>query len=329
MEVIRYSADLREEWDDLVRSSRNGTFLFERQFMDYHADRFEDISLLFARKGKIVGVLPCSRHGDEIVSHGGLTYGGFILSNSTYATVVEEMLDETVKFYRAQNYKSLIVKPLPSIYHVQRSEEELYWMYRKGATLTARSISSAIDLDAPLPFSTLRKRKLKKAMKAHLAVQEINSSTDNKSWAAYWEILTQVLHEKHSKKPVHSLAEILLLKERFPSQIKLWTVLNSDGQIIAGILLFITKTVIHAQYIAASLEGKANGALDVLVHHLVDHYSHPIADAHSSVTPHRPRFLDFGISTEDGGTYLNEGLIFQKEGFGARSIVYDAYTLQL
>ena len=38
-------------------------------------------------------------------------------------------------------------------------------------------------------------------------------------------------------------------------------------------------------------------------------------------------YFDFGVSTENGGGYLNEGLIFQKEGFGARSVVYDTYEM--
>lgn len=329
MEVIRYSAELREDWDKLIRSSRNGTFLFERQFMDYHADRFEDVSLLFARKGKILGALPCSIHGDEVVSHGGLTYGGFILSNSAYATDVAEMLEGAMKFYKGQGYKSLTIKPLPSIYHVQRSEEELYWLYRKGATLCARGLSSAIDLATPLPFSTLRKRKLNKAKKACLTIKENVPAMEQNVWAEYWKILTQVLADQHSKTPVHSLEEIQLLKARFPNEIQLWGVFDAEGKLVAGTLLFITRTVVHAQYIAASPEGKANGALDLLFHKIVENYKNSAASVSPSGTFLLPRFLDFGISTEDAGAYLNEGLIFQKEGFGARSVVYDAYILTL
>ena len=40
-------------------------------------------------------------------------------------------------------------------------------------------------------------------------------------------------------------------------------------------------------------------------------------------------YFDFGISTENQGTYLNEGLIYQKEGFGGRGICYDWYKWNL
>lgn len=329
MEIIRYSAEICETWDDLVRKSRNGTFLFERQFMDYHADRFEDISLLFTRKGKILGVLPCSAHGDSVVSHGGLTYGGFLLSKFAHAIDVGEMLEAAMQFFKAQNYKSLVIKPIPSIYHTHCSEEELYWLYRKGAVLSARGLSSAIDLTAPLPFSTLRKRKLNKATKSGLMITENIPATNRQSWAAYWAILSEVLAEQHAKTPVHTLEEILLLKSRFPKEIQLWVVTDAEGTLVAGTVLFCTSNVIHAQYIAASHEGKELGALDLLFNHIVEKYKYS-ENTETLAVPHsRPSFLDFGISTEDAGAYLNEGLIFQKEGFGARSVVYDAYTLTL
>jgi hypothetical protein len=37
--------------------------------------------------------------------------------------------------------------------------------------------------------------------------------------------------------------------------------------------------------------------------------------------------FDFGISTENSGFFLNEGLLFQKESFGGRAIVYETYKL--
>ena len=37
-------------------------------------------------------------------------------------------------------------------------------------------------------------------------------------------------------------------------------------------------------------------------------------------------YFDFGKSTERHGEYLNEQLIFQKEGFGGRAVCYDTYV---
>ena len=64
-------------------------------------------------------------------------------------------------------------------------------------------------------------------------------------------------------------------------------------------------------------EGKAIGAMDVLIDTLIkERFKHY-------------RYFDFGISNESRGRYLNEGLVAQKEGFGARSVVHDFYELTL
>jgi hypothetical protein len=49
------------------------------------------------------------------------------------------------------------------------------------------------------------------------------------------------------------------------------------------------------------------------------------------ITEHHPtkRYFDFGISTEQGGLHLNTGLTSNKEGFGARAILYDVYEMTL
>lgn len=344
MYVIPYSPHYAKVWDALVSTSRNGTFLLLRQFMDYHADRFTDVSLIFYKGVRALdddvsgqpndaenqsrsaaskpvteqplGVLPASAHGTEVVSHGGLTYGGFILSSKAHATDVGEMLQLAVQHFRAAGFLSFSLKPVPHIYHSQPSDDVLYWLFRQGAQLSARSLSTAISLDTPLPFSTLRQRKVRKATRHGITIAKTTEIAD---FRAFWALLAEVLMQQHAKVPVHSLSEILLLHERFPHNIQLYLAKDTTtSALLAGTLLFVTHQVIHAQYIAASPQGRAVGALDLLFKRLVDRF-----------TSAAQRYLDFGISTEDAGRWLNEGLNFQKEGFGGRSIVYDTYTLAL
>ena len=75
--VKSYSADNRDLWNGFVKSAKNGLFMFDRGFMECHADRFVDASLIFYGDDEPLALLPASRCGDELVSHGGLTYGGF------------------------------------------------------------------------------------------------------------------------------------------------------------------------------------------------------------------------------------------------------------
>ena len=156
----------------------------------------------------------------------------------------------------------------------------------------------------------LRRRGIKKAQANGILYEE---STD---MAAFWKILEEVLAEKHHKTPVHTLTEIEKLRTSFPDEIRLF-VARKDGILVAGTLIYETDKVAHAQYIASSAEGRAMGALDGLFDYL-------ISQVYAAKS-----YFDFGISTEQGGRYLNEGLIFQKEGFGARTVVYDAYELKI
>ena len=316
METILYNPEHKELWDDFVKNARNATFLFERDFMDYHKDRFTDGSLLFFNtKGKLTGVLPANiRTADKrIDSHGGLTYGGLLLAKDTSLISVKEMLKTAAGKYIDMGMETLRYKPLPYIYHKYPTQEDLYWLFRAEANLATRATSTTIDLTSALPFSTLRKRKVKKAQAAGLQV--VHGGQQN--WRDYWDILNVVLQEQHHTRPVHNLSEIRRLASHFPERIQLFTV-HGFEQCLAGCVTFDCGEVMHIQYIASNDIGKEHGALDYLFQYLI-----------SEAQQKGKHYFDFGISTEDGGHLLNEGLLFQKEGFGGRSVCYDLYEVQL
>src|SRR5689334_12021295 len=88
MRVERFTVATRSSWDQFVRSSKNGTFLFLRDYMEYHQDRFEDHSLIVRAEGEpgpVIGLLPANRRGGVLESHGGLTYGGVVSGASMTA----------------------------------------------------------------------------------------------------------------------------------------------------------------------------------------------------------------------------------------------------
>lgn len=313
IEVVPYTADKADAWNDFVTHSKNGTFLLNRSYMDYHADRFVDCSLLFRKKGKIIALLPANYVEEErtVYSHGGLTYGGLILSESITAADTLQVMSCATEWMRITlGADRLIYKSIPHIYHRCAAEEDLYALFRHNAKLIARTASSAITCGHPIAMQELRRRGIKKAQANGILYEE---STD---MAAFWKILEEVLAEKHHKTPVHTLAEIEKLRASFPDEIRLF-VARKDGVLVAGTLIYETDKVAHAQYIASSAEGRAMGALDGLFDYL-------ISQVYAAKS-----YFDFGISTELGGRYLNEGLIFQKEGFGARTVVYDAYELKI
>lgn len=317
MQIVRYEKKYCTLWNNVVDESRNATFLFYRSYMDYHEDRIEDASLLiFDDNNHCVALFPASVNKElQIVySHAGLTYGGILLNQTTRTVAIKEIFNLIAKYYICDGYKQLIYKPIPYIYHKTPAQEDLYWLFRADAALTSRNISTTIDLNSPILFTTLRERKINKARKENLTVKQ-----DNMYLPGYWKILSDVLKTRHGVAPVHTIDEIVKLSDLFPQNIKLYTIHNELNDLLAGILAYITTEVVHVQYIAASENGRNAGALDLLFSEVIK----MIKESSSH------RFFDFGISTENGGKILNEGLIFQKEGFGGHGVCYDSYMVNL
>ncbi len=312
MEVVRYCYERKTEWDAFVLAAKNSTFLFMRDYMDYHSDRFTDASLMFYDEGRLRALLPANLGSDGVVaSHAGLTYGGFVLSADVRGVEVIRLFETAMQWMKRElAATAFIYKPLPYIYSAVPSQEDLYALFKMGARLAARSLSSAVNNAARMNFSQLRRRKVTKALKEGI---DCAASGD---FSSYWAILTDVLGSAHGCRPVHSLEEITMLAACFPENIKLYAA-SRAGVMLAGCVVYETKHVAHIQYIAASPEGKAVGALDALFDHL-------FTCVYSKID-----YIDFGISTENGGSLLNEGLLFQKEGFGGRGVVYDVYEVLL
>lgn len=311
LNVAQYSAADEAEWNRFVADSRNGTFLLDRRFMDYHADRFEDHSLLLHdERGELVAVMPANRSGDVVHSHAGLTYGGLLVGPRSGSAQMLEMMSAVVAHLRAQDIARLIYKTIPWIYHRQPAEEDRYALFRLDARLVRRDVLSVVPALPRLKFQERRMRGAKAARKAGV---EVSEDTD---FTAFWAVLTDNLMQRYGVGPVHSLAEIELLHGRFPDAIRLFTA-RQHGEVVAGVVMFETPTVAHVQYISANDAGKELHALDLLFRTLLEERYRDKA------------FFDFGISNEDAGRVLNEGLVAQKEGFGARTVTHDYYELSI
>ena len=309
--VERYTPDRQAAWDDFVRKSRNGTFLIERGFMDYHSDRFEDCSLIaFDGKQNILALLPANLHDHMLFSHQGLTYGGFIVNENMKVAKMLDVLDATLAICTEQQIDQLVYKTIPSIYHHAPAGEDQYALYMRGAQITNRSVISVIDMRNRYVFQKRRDRMVRRALQHDLTV------TESEDLDSYWRLLTAVLAETHHATPVHSLAEIQLLRNRFPKNIRLHVCHRGD-ELLAGVLIFNTLNVAKAQYIASSHDGKSIGALDLIFTHLLDSVYSDQA------------YFSFGTSEINKQNELNFGLLEQKEGFGARTIVHDFYTLAI
>jgi hypothetical protein len=277
--------------------------------MDYHADRFADASLMAFEDGAPIALLPLNRTGDEAWSHQGLTFGGLVVEDAGTAQVLA-ILDACAGHLRGEGMTQLTYKALPQIYARAPAGADLYWLFRREAALVRRDISIAIDYCARGPISSRRTRGARKAQKAGLTFAQ------SQDWPRFWRVLEGVLADRHGAAPVHSLDEIQRLAGRFPEAIALFAA-SAEDEMRAGVVMFRSAQVAHAQYIAVDEAGREAGALDGLFEHLIG--------AHAATH----RYFDFGISNTDQGRVLNEGLVRQKEEFGGGGVVHDFYRVAL
>ncbi len=310
IEITQYAPSYREIWNSLNDRARNGHFLFDRGFMEYHSDRFQDCSLIVLEDGNLIALLPANIVGNTIYSHQGLTFGGLVIDQRVNSVRMLAVWDALLSHLRAQQLDRLIYKPLPVIYQRSPAQEDLYALFRHDARLVRRDVTTTINYLAPGPRSKRRDRGVKKAIKAGVTFEA------SQDWIAFWPVLADALQSRHGVSPTHTLEEIEVLAKRFPQIIRLYLA-RQHGETLAGVVMFETANVAHAQYIAVSPQGREVAALDGLFDFLIERFRH----SH--------RYFDFGISNEDGGRVLNEGLVTQKEEFGGSSIAHDVYEVSL
>ncbi|WP_279061492.1 GNAT family N-acetyltransferase [Campylobacter lanienae] len=308
LRIEKFQQEKVQLWNNFNKNAKNGLFMFDRSYMDYHSDRFKDNSLIFYENEKPIALLPCNVSQNALYSHQGLTFGGFIVDENMKQGKMFECF-EVLKEYMQENcFEKLIYKCIPYIYHKIPAQEDLYALFRNNAELFRVDCSTTIDLDNICKMPKGRKAQISRAKREGV---EIFSSEDFETFVM---LLNSVLQKQHGVNAVHSTEELKLLYSRFPQNIKLF-VAKIDKEIIAAALLFIYDNLVHTQYLAANERAREIGALDLLIKTLIDEFAKS------------KKYFDFGISTENGGQFLNQGLISQKEGFGGRSVVHQFFAL--
>lgn len=310
--IKRYEPSDSALWDAMATDSRCATFQHLRGYMDYHSDRFRDCSLMAYHKGRLTALLPANVTADgELVSHQGLTYGGWLLPmGKVDGNQMMQLWDALLEWCRANDIVAIHYKPLPYIYALRPSQEDLYALWRHGATLEESNLSSAIDMRAVGGFDTMRRRHLRAAIRQGVIARQSDD------FAAYWQILDGCLSERYSAQPVHTLDEIKLLHSRFPENIKLFMAYH-DEEPIGGVCIYETPMVAHCQYIATNAAGRDLHALAVIFDYLI-----------SKIYTDKPYF-DFGTSNEDHGHLLNAGLLANKFGYGGSGVAYQKFVIKL
>ncbi len=311
IKIVKYNPEYYNLWNNFVTQSVNGTFLFHRDFMEYHSDRFTDYSLLIFDQDKLVAILPANIKNNKVYSHQGLTYGGLVFLKGERTTNQIKYFSHLFEYLNSQGFGEIIIKEIPLFYHQYFNDIQPYLGYIAEAKNIRSEICSVIDLSADFRLSKSIVRDAKSAQKKGISVHQTND------FSHFWEhILTKNLHEKYQTQPVHTYDEILSLKNKFPNNIQFYE-LRLNDQIIGGTVLFINKNVVHVQYIAGLTAYRQLGGLDLLFYTLINDFKNT------------KKYFDFGTSNEDNGRKINRGLLFWKEGFGSRVITQNTYAFRL
>ena len=114
--------------------------------MEYHRDRFTDHSLVICDDGRLVAIFPASRHGDELISHGGLTFGGFIVGKHEYARNTLRYMAELFAHCHHNGIPRVVFKQNPSFYSVVTQDETDHAMFLMDAEMYRMDTAFAMDM---------------------------------------------------------------------------------------------------------------------------------------------------------------------------------------
>jgi len=309
--VRKYTSADYLQWNDFINQAKNATFLFHRDFMEYHQDRFEDYSLLVEDEKSWIAVLPANRVEDEVFSHQGLTYGGLVYRDNFDETTVISIFESIVNHLKINHFKTFYIKPILTFYVDKNFIEIESSLVQKNANLYRKDMNLVIDFKSNYSISKSKLKHFRRVSSLGLEIREDNN------FQLFWnDVLIPRLKEKHRAKPVHSVEEIMHLHSKFPQNIKQFNV-YFDNEIIAGITLFVFKNGVKSQYGATTSVGEKMRALDFLFITLINEFKDKVA------------FFDMGTVSENQGKSFNPGLLKQKEELGCSISSQDFYSLEL
>lgn len=304
--IRRYQSDDASEWNAFLTRSKNATFLFHRDYLSYHAQRFQDHSLVIEREGEIAALFVANEKEDRIESHGGLTYGGLILHQDARLVDVLQYFYHLLKYY-SNGFRLVTYKCLPAYFATRASNEDQYAMHVLQAKLLRRDTSSVFDRDRPTRSEHGRLVSQRRGESGEWKMIETPDPTQ------FWDtVLIPNLRDRYDASPVHTSEEMKMLMDYFPHEVHVFELHHRE--LLAGAVVYQMPTVAHVQYISSSANGRHLRATDILILELMNRFS-------------KLPYFSLGTSNGEEGHRLNVGLVNWKEGFGARTWTHDIYEV--
>jgi len=306
-EARSYNPQLKGEWDNLVGRAKNSNFLFLRDYMDYHSEKFEDHSLMFYKDDMLLGCLPVNLTERTLHSHQGLTYGGLLMHPKIRFENVCSIMSLLLAHLRENSFSSLVYNPMPYIYHHLPSDEDLAALSDLGAQIVASKAICVIKNDHGGRISRNRKRDVDRFLRTGLTIGR------SYHFEEFMTLCEANLTERFAAVPVHNSTTMQALANKFPDHIKLYAA-SDQGTMIAGVVIYCNQGCAKVQYIACTDVGRKIGAIAAIYLHILEHVLPPNT------------WLEFGHSLTPAGKF-NRGVHNYKESFGARIVQNRTYLL--
>ena len=301
IEFIEYHSKDNQKWDEIVKLSNSYSFLHERNYMEYHKNRFQDLSFFVKIQNELVGVIPGTILKNDYSSHSGLTFGGLIIkpnkSSQNY-----EIMENFIMHLNNSGVKNIRISRMPDMYKDSIDDGDMYALIKNGFKIGRFSLSQVINLKNGYKLPSHKQRGANKAKRDGL---RISICDDSRQVLALAEFNTK---RKYGAQITHSYSEMNSLISKFPKNIKCYEV-HDSAEMVCGAILYKSKNVNHLQYLASSGRGRKLRGQDYLMEYLLE------------LTLKEEKYFSFGSSTESHGLKLNENLMKAKEEYGAYSVV--------
>jgi len=302
-QIAPYQPEMAAAWDAVTDAAPGGTVMQSRRFLDYHGNRFRDLSLVGQRAGGIEAVLPMAADPQQparAISHPGTSFGGVITLTRDPAHA-RAFLHKAARWLLAQGYTQLLYRPPPSAILRQPDDGLLPDLMRLG-TLTQMDLCAVLTL--PGPEQAYWRSEIRRAERKGLRADPVNSPAQ---WSELHALLSARLVKKYGKTLVHSPAELVDLHARLGPQSRAQIIRDASGQALAGQWFIDYGTgILHNQYNGATDAGLTLGAS-----------SYGISLALEAAAAQGFRAFSFGRSTNADGWTENRALQRFKSGFGA------------
>ncbi|MFZ1289442.1 MAG: GNAT family N-acetyltransferase [Melioribacteraceae bacterium] len=319
MEIIEYTTEWKEKWDNFVLNSSNGTMFHMQKFFDYHTPgKFKFNHLIFQEKNKIKAVLPGSLiNNSHFESPIGASYGSIVIPDITFKETME-IVSTLLDYSKKNGFKELTLTAAPMIYETFPNHNLDFSMLWQGFNFQLHYISSAIKLNPNIDiisrFTQTARRNIRHSIKEGVRV-EVNEKYDE-----FYPILIEN-KAKHNVKPTHSYEDLLKLKQLMPDRLKLFMVYLDEKPIAGSLMFYANKNVAICFYNMLLYDYAEYKPIQRVMFEVV-----------KDATESGYNYVDIGVSQDtsaENPMTPSMNLIDFKEKFDAKSIMRNTLYIKL